>query len=46
VAVVVVGSGKHLHDPCPFLFRPSAIHKNANFEIFMLSTTYKIKNEI
>jgi hypothetical protein len=46
VAVVVVDLGEHLHDPYLFLFRPSAIHKNANFEIFMLSTTYKIKNEI
>jgi hypothetical protein len=46
VAAVVVDLGEHLHDPCPFLFRPSAIHKNANFKIFMLSTTYKIKNEI
>jgi hypothetical protein len=43
---VVVDSEEHLHDPCLFLFRPSAIHKNANFEIFMLSTTYKIKNDI
>jgi hypothetical protein len=46
VAVVVVDSGEHLHDPCLFLFWPSAIHKNANFVISMLSTTYKIKNEI
>jgi hypothetical protein len=46
VAVVVGDLGEHLHDPCLFLFRPSAIHKNANFEISMLSTTYKIKNEI
>jgi hypothetical protein len=46
VAVVVVDLGEHLHDPCLFLFWPSAIHKNANFEISMLSTTYKIKNEI
>jgi hypothetical protein len=46
VAVVVVDSGEHLHDPCLFLFRPSDIHKNANFEISMLSTTYKIKNDI
>jgi hypothetical protein len=46
VAVVVVDLREHLHDPCLFLFRPFAIHKNANFEISMLSTTYKIKNEI
>jgi hypothetical protein len=46
VAVVVGDLGEHLHDPCLFLFRPSAIHKNTNFEIFMLSTTYKRKNEI
>jgi hypothetical protein len=46
VAVVVGDLGEHLHDPCLFLFQPSAIHKNANFEISMLSTTYKIKNEI
>jgi hypothetical protein len=46
VAVVVVDLGEHLHDPCLFLFRPSAIHKNANFEIPLLSTTYKIKNDI
>jgi hypothetical protein len=44
--MVVVDSGEHLLDPCLFLFWPSAIHKNANFEISMLSTTYKIKNEI
>jgi hypothetical protein len=46
VAVVVVDSGEHLHDHCLFLFWPSAIHKNANFEISMLSTTSNIKNEI
>jgi hypothetical protein len=48
VAVVVVDLGEHLHDPCLllFLFQPSVIHKNTNFEISMLSTTYKIKNEI
>jgi hypothetical protein len=46
VAVVVVDLGEHLHDPCLFLFRPSAIHKNSNFEISRLSTTYKIKNKI
>jgi hypothetical protein len=46
MAVVVVDLGEHLHDPYLFLFRPSAIHKNTNFKIFMLSTTYKIKNEI
>jgi hypothetical protein len=46
VAVAVVDLGEHLHDPCLFLFQPSVIHKNANFEIFMLSTTYKRKNEI
>jgi hypothetical protein len=46
VAVVVVDLGEHSHDPCLFLFRASAIHKNANFKISMLSTTYKIKNEI
>jgi hypothetical protein len=46
VVAVVVDLGEHLHDPCLFLFRPSAIHKNANFDISMLSTTYKIKNEI
>jgi hypothetical protein len=46
MVVVVVNLGEHLHDPCLFLFRPSAIHKNANFEIFILSATYKIKNEI
>jgi hypothetical protein len=45
VAVAVVDLGEHLHNPCLFLFRPSAIHKNANFEISTLSTTYKIKNE-
>jgi hypothetical protein len=45
VAVVVGDLGEHLYDPCLFLFHPSAIHKNANFKIFMLSTTYKIKNE-
>jgi hypothetical protein len=44
--VVVVDLGEHLHDPCLFLFRSSAVHKNANFEISMLSTTHKIKNEI
>jgi hypothetical protein len=44
--VVVVDLGKHFHDPYLFLFRPSAIHKNANFKNSMLSTTYKIKNEI
>jgi hypothetical protein len=43
--VVVVGMGEHIHDPCLFLFRPSVIHKNANFKISRLSTTYKIKNE-
>jgi hypothetical protein len=46
VAVVVVDLGEHLHDPCLFFFQPSAIYKNANFEISMLSTTYKIKNGI
>jgi hypothetical protein len=47
LVVVVVGDlGEHLHDPCLFLFRPSAIHKNANLEISMLPTTYNIKNEI
>jgi hypothetical protein len=45
-AVAVADLGELLHDPCLFLFRPSAIYKNANFEISMLSTTYKIKNEI
>jgi hypothetical protein len=34
VAVVVVDLGEHLHDPCLFLYRAFAIHKNANFEIF------------
>jgi hypothetical protein len=44
VAVVVVDLGEHLHDPCLFLFWPSAIHhKHSNFEIFKLSTTYKDK---
>jgi hypothetical protein len=46
MAVVVVDLGEHLHDPCLFLFWPSSIHKNANFVISKLSTTYKIKNEI
>jgi hypothetical protein len=43
---VVVDLGEHLYNPCLFLFWSSVIHKNANFEIFMLSTTYKIKKEI
>jgi hypothetical protein len=46
VVVVVVDLGEYFHDPCLFLFWPSAIHKHANFKNSMLSTTYKIKNEI
>jgi hypothetical protein len=46
VAVVVVDLREHFHDPCLFLFRPFAIHKHVNFKNSMLSTTYKIKNEI
>jgi hypothetical protein len=46
VAVVVVDLGEHFHDPCLFLFWPSTIYKHANFKNSMLSTTYKIKNEI